>query len=125
MSRRPDGQGELVVEKAGDVWVLILRGEHDLATAGTLNDELDAIYAHGSKVLLDLSQLEFLDSTILGKLVRGATRATEAAEHGFAIAAPPESQARRILRLVALDRQLPVYDSTSEALAALTQSDDA
>jgi len=111
--------GELLVERTGDVWVLTLRGEHDVGTAGTLGDTLEAIYAHGSKVVIDLTQATFIDSTVIGQLVRGELISEHDGRHAFAIAAPTGDHPRRILQLVALDRRLPVYESRAEALAAV------
>jgi anti-anti-sigma factor len=114
-----EDRAELIVERTGDVWVLTLRGEHDVANAGTLGDELEAIYGHGSKVVIDLAEATFIDSTVMGQLVRGELISEHADQHAFAIVAPTGGHPRHILGLVALDHQLPVYESRAEALAAV------
>ena len=114
-----DGRGELIVERTQGVWLLTLRGEHDLTTSETLGEELEAIFAHGSRVVIDLSETTFIDSMIMSRLVRGWLLAQDDASHALAIVAPPETAVRRLLRLVALDRQLPVYSSRAAAIRAV------
>src|SRR5437764_4365231 len=46
--------GELLVEKTETAWILGLRGEWDMANDGTLTAELEAVFAHGTKVIVDL-----------------------------------------------------------------------
>jgi stage II sporulation protein AA (anti-sigma F factor antagonist) len=111
--------GELVVEKTETVWVLALEGEHDLSTSQTLRAELEAVYAHGTKVAVDLSEATFLDSSILQALYDGLRMAQEKAEDGLAVVAPPGSCAERILQLVGFDQVLPVYASLAVATDTL------
>jgi anti-anti-sigma factor len=49
---------------------LALNGELDLATAPALRDRLDQSRAHGRDVRLDLSKLEFVDSSGMNVLVQ-------------------------------------------------------
>jgi anti-anti-sigma factor len=111
--------GELVVEKTERAWVLRLRGEHDLSTAATLQAEIDAVFAHGTKVVIDLSEADFIDSAIIGSLVNGQRQAATDADDGFAIVAPENSFSLRLLRLVGYEQRLEVYGTVEQAMAAL------
>jgi anti-sigma B factor antagonist len=72
--------GELVVssERRADVLILSLRGELDLATSALLERELDAAEAaRPARLVVDLSGLEFIDSSGLNALVRARERASQ------------------------------------------------
>jgi len=62
--------GELIVEKPPAAWLLRLRGEHDLATADTLDAQLEAVFLHGTNVVVDLSDAVFIDSSTVGAIFR-------------------------------------------------------
>src|SRR5580700_11687582 len=71
---------DLKTEDGGGTLVFKLRGSLDLATAPTVRAALSEATEKGShNLIVDLTQLEFLDSTGLGVLI-GAHR--RAAEHG-------------------------------------------
>jgi anti-anti-sigma factor len=88
---REISNGTLAVQVAqsGARCVLCLRGELDLANAGTAETELEAVMAGGTAVVIDMRGLEFIDSTGIAMLVRaiqadgGAGRLTFVpSEHG-------------------------------------------
>jgi stage II sporulation protein AA (anti-sigma F factor antagonist) len=114
-----EGRDELALELVDGVWLLRLRGEHDLVNAGDLEAEIEAVFAQGSKVLVDLSEATFIDSTVLNVLVRGARLADANAEHSFAVCAPAGRDPRRVLDLVAIDQVIPVFDDRDAAFRAL------
>jgi anti-anti-sigma factor len=71
--------GQLVIdaERHDDQVVLSLSGELDLASAPILQQELEDISSTGvSRVLIDLGNLGFIDSTGLQALVRAQDRLT-------------------------------------------------
>jgi anti-anti-sigma factor len=109
----------LVVEKLENTWILGLRGEHDLATCQTLEAELEAVFAHGTKVVIDLNDSTFIDSSIIGCIYRGYEAAHEKAEDALVVVAPPGSMPRRLLATVKLDTVIPTYDDMDAALNAL------
>jgi anti-sigma B factor antagonist len=69
------------------------------------------------RIVADLSAVSFMDSTILGLLVR-AVREVDA-RGGQIRVVLPRGTARRIFELTTLDRVLPVSDSRADALAEL------
>lgn len=65
-----DGTLSVHTSTEGDTCVVALRGELDLANAATAESALQEALASGqSQVLVDLSQLEFIDSTGIALLV--------------------------------------------------------
>src|SRR4051812_25379338 len=60
-------------EAAPRTWRVELHGSIDLETAPALSEELEELASHGAKlVIVDLSDVEFLDSSGLRALVHGA-----------------------------------------------------
>jgi hypothetical protein len=58
--------GTVTVDHLGEErWVLGLSGEHDVSTAAHLPETLEAIFAQGTSVVIDLSAVTFIDSSIL------------------------------------------------------------
>jgi anti-sigma B factor antagonist len=111
--------GEVVVEQDQGAWVVTLRGEHDLSTEPSLGDALKQAFGGGSKVVVDLSQAEFIDSTVLRALAYGQQEAEEHAEHEIAIVAPSGAFARRLLQLTGIDNLIRVFETRADALAAI------
>jgi anti-anti-sigma factor len=66
-------------ERRGDAAVVVPTGELDLATAPALEDALGRAFEDGSgRVVLDLRELEFIDSSGLRTLLTARRRAEEA-----------------------------------------------
>jgi anti-sigma B factor antagonist len=101
------------------IGVLTLRGEHDLSTAPVLQREIDGIYDRGSTLVVDLTHIEFVDSSILNVLVRGCERAARS-QHRFALVCPADSLGSRILDLVIGDR-VPRFETREAALTTLAE----
>jgi anti-anti-sigma factor len=66
-------------------------------------------------VVVDLSEVEFIDSTALGVLIEARTRIDN--RQAFLLAAPG-LETRRALEISGLDRHFSVHDSVSDALLA-------
>jgi anti-sigma B factor antagonist len=106
----------LSVEQQGDACVVKLAGELDLYSAPKVRDALaDACKNGAARVIVDLSEVEFVDSTALGVLVEARTKLDN--RRAFLLAAPG-LEARRALEISGLDRHFSVHDSVSEALLA-------
>src|SRR3954471_358934 len=84
---------------AEHVWVVMLRGEHDLATAEEVRGAIDEVFAQGSRVVFDLSDACFIDSTVLATVVEAYRHAQQEPNDEFVVVAPPGSPARRLLDL--------------------------
>jgi len=103
------------VRSKNSATVIEVSGELDLASAPVLQQELER--AEGSDaelVVLDLRELEFIDSTGLGLLVK-AHRWSEDAGRRFAVV-KGSSQVQRLLELAGLGERLTLIDSPEELL---------
>jgi anti-anti-sigma factor len=68
-----------------------------------------------SRIVVDLSEVEFMDSTALGVLIEARTKLPN--RKAFLLAAPGLGT-QRALHISGLDRHFTVYESVDEALAA-------
>jgi anti-sigma B factor antagonist len=103
-------------ELVGDACVVRLGGELDLYNANEVRHALKTACADSpSRVVVDLSEVEFLDSTALGVLIEARTMLKN--RRAFMLASPG-LESRRALKISGLDRHFSVHDSVPEALAA-------
>jgi anti-sigma B factor antagonist len=106
----------LGVERRGDAYVVKLGGELDLYNAQQVREALaEAASDSPQRVVVDLGEVEFIDSTALGVLIEARTRLNN--RRAFLLAAPG-LETRRALEISGLDRHFSVHDSVSEALLA-------
>jgi anti-sigma B factor antagonist len=102
----------------GDVTVVALRGELDLALCVKLAPELNAaLHSPARAIVIDLEAVSLVDSSGLALLLNTFRRLDRAGRQ-FAIACPMGSQ-RRAFELTALDRELPMHETRRDALAAV------
>ena len=93
--------------------VLRVEGDLDMATAPTLEDELaDAGFA--KRLVLDLSQCTFLDSSAVRVLVSSG-RDSEAAGGSLALVVT-DPGILRVLEISGIDTMIPVHDNLDAAL---------
>ena len=83
------------VAREGDATVIHVTGEIDLATCERLRDAIEPHLGPAQTIVLDLSEVAFMDSSCLGVLVRARGRLT--ADGGSLVLRNPSSAARRLL----------------------------
>lgn len=100
----------------GQAYVLAVSGELDLAAASSLEGELNQALESGSQVIvIDLQNLEFIDSTGLSVLVRAHQRAQESnLQLGLV---NPGAQVERLLSLTGLAERLALQQSAQDQLS--------
>jgi anti-sigma B factor antagonist len=125
--RRPVARGQddgaslrkdpvLDVEDLDGGCLVRLGGELDLYNAQFVRKTLFDVCETGpERLVVDLSQVEFMDSTALGVLIEARSRLPN--RRAFFLAAPG-LETRRALEISGLDRHFAVYDTVPEALAA-------
>ena len=96
--------------------VLAMSGELDLASAPTLEEELEQIVSNPdtSTVILDLRQLEFMDSTGLSALIKAHQRAQEAGQRFGVVRGG--AQVQRLLDLTGIGERITLVDAPEELL---------
>jgi anti-sigma B factor antagonist len=108
MSFDPGGFSISTAERDGRTVVLI-RGELDLATAPDLEKVVHEHLDAGGEVVVDLRELQFMDSSGLRVLVRA--HAAVGGEKRFLIVRPPPGgPIAKILAIAGVESQLDVVD---------------
>jgi anti-sigma B factor antagonist len=101
------------VDRRDGAIVVRLVGELDLYNADTLRAALfDAAAETPERLVVDLADVRFIDSTALGVLVETRSRV-----EAFLLAAPA-LETRRALQVSGLDRHFAVHGTVEDALAA-------
>ncbi len=113
----PEHQDDLSihVHVAGDMQIFELTGSLDIATSPTVRAALTSASERGDhRLIVDLTRIEFLDSTGLGALIGAQRRAKEFGGDVRLIA--KEGQILRLLRITGLLRVFSVYPTLEDAV---------
>jgi anti-sigma B factor antagonist len=107
----------------GTQHVFVLSGSFDVATAPTVRAVLlEAARADQHRLIVDLTHVEFLDSTGLGALIGCNKRAQEAG--GSVSLVVNEGQILRLLRITGLLGVIAVYPTLDAALTGEERLND-
>ena len=101
---------------AGPVPVVQVRGDLDISTAARLCATLKTVGR--SRVAIDLTDVDFCDSTGLRALLGAAS---EVRAHGgrFAIVCPPSGDVARLLEVVGAGEWVAIHADPASGMAAL------
>ena len=101
----------------GDVLVLAVKGELDMSTVPGLRVALtDAIERGVSRLVVDLSDVTFVDSVSVAALVT-TSRRIGAGDGRFALVVQRESYGMLIFEAGGIDAVMPLFETRDEALA--------
>ena len=105
-----------------DRHVVAVRGEIDLFTAPELKQKLtDAIEGGKSRIVVDLTDTSFLDSTALGVLI-GAVKRLRSRDGALVIVNVDQNIAKTF-EITGLDQIFTIRSSRDDALAALDEEE--
>jgi anti-anti-sigma factor len=108
------GEAEVTVEALPNGGVVVqVEGDLDMATSSRLTEALERADA-GDRIIVDLSECTFLDSSAVRVLVAGARTAQTAGGDMALVARDPGI--RRVLEIAAIDELLPVHETREAAL---------
>ena len=97
--------------------VVHVTGEIDIFATGGLRRQLEELIAQGrTDIVVDLSDVAFIDSTGLGVLV-GALKRLRAASGTFSLVCSKEPLLK-IFRITALDQVFPIFPTVEAATSA-------
>ena len=103
---------EVTTQDSGGQVTISLKGELDLSSVGKVQEELRRVEAEGPSVLvLDLSNLTFLDSTGLRTVVTADERARENGRRLLVVRGPDAVQ--RVFAITRLEERLEMVDDAS------------
>jgi anti-anti-sigma factor len=100
--------------------VVTLVGEHDAYSAERLESEFSVLLDEGRRIVVDLRDTAFIDSTTLSVLL-GARLRAEKLSLGFALLLPDRhyTQVHQILDLTGLGAAFAIFGELDAALAAV------
>jgi anti-anti-sigma factor len=111
---------ELDIEEQGEIVVARVTGELDIAGASATGDRLgDAVPTSARALVVDFSELEFIDSSGVAMLFSLARRLGNRRQE-LRVVAPGGEPVYRVLEIVEFERAAPVYDTLEEALNGLS-----
>jgi len=100
-------------EQNEGVFVILVEGELDMNTAAELERQLEApLAAPGSRLLIDLSRCEFIDSTGIALIVRS----WQALDGRFSLCGVG-NQVKRVLEVTGLESTIPTHQSRDDAIS--------
>ncbi|HEX8974892.1 MAG TPA: STAS domain-containing protein [Solirubrobacteraceae bacterium] len=101
------------VRTEGRAAIVVVRGELDLATSPELEESLRRIWDAGNEQLvIDLRELEFMDSTGLSIIVKAHQRLSEEGRRLSLVRG--SQQVQRLLDLTGVSERLELIDSPEE-----------
>ena len=107
----------LSTREVGGRTVVAVGGEIDVYTAPKLRDKITELVGQGSyHLVVDMQQVEFLDSTGLGVLVGGLKKVR--AHSGSLQLVCNQDRLLKIFRITGLAKVFVIHETADEALAA-------
>jgi anti-sigma B factor antagonist len=107
--------GVSVTTESDQTAVVSLTGEHDLASSGRVREALEAA-GKSPLTVLDLTAVEFVDSSILGVVVSAHREAEESGRRlVVVVGTEPSTSVRRILDLTGLSGILEITETRDHA----------
>jgi anti-anti-sigma factor len=88
--------------------VIQLAGELDVTTSSELRDVLDRVDVAVARIVLDLEELSFVDSTGIGCLFKLERRAADTG--GMVVVRRPQPQIHRVMEMTQLNRLIAIVD---------------
>ncbi len=96
--------------------VVAVTGELDVTSSQRFSDCLAEAGTHSNRVVLDMSKVDFMDTTALAVIVGAWRRQIE--EGGLFLLAGARYRYTKALWITGLADRMPMYDSVQAALAA-------
>ena len=112
---------EISLSTHGSIESIIVTGDIDLSNVKELDNALRrGLSDTTASCLLDLSEITFMDSSVVHTLIRWSKEAQVSAREGLAImVGDADTAATHVLSVVGLMKRLPVFASRDAAIAAL------
>ena len=108
---------ELAERKSGEIEVIELKGRLDAVSAKTLKDKVQFLVDEQRvKLVLDMGDIDFVDSTGLGVLVAALRSANK--KGGDVKIAALQNKIRSIFELTRLHRVFEIFDVAETAIAS-------
>ncbi|SRR6266511_265505 len=108
---------QAAIEQVGDVAIVVLPGASlDAGNAKEFKQEMTPVLGANAKVVFDLSELQFVDSSGLGALL-SCLRQLNAAGGGLKLCGMAKS-VRSLFELVRMERIFDIVETKADAISA-------
>ncbi|MGE5379831.1 MAG: anti-sigma factor antagonist [Methylocystaceae bacterium] len=99
-----------------DILIVKLSGDIDISVADGLRAQIDGEYMQQGvhHLLLDLSEVEFMDSTGLGLILGRYKKVTAAGGHTYIVR--PRARVKQLLEMSGVSNLIPVYTSLRQVI---------
>ena len=111
-----DTSFELRLSEVATTAIVAAIGEIDMATAPEVAEAIGSLHAGVRRLVIDLSDVTFLDSSALNMLVH-CKRDLARREVAFRIVSPTDKAVGRVLEITRLTGPLNVVESLDDAIA--------
>ena len=109
---------QINVRRLGDIAVIGLNGEVDAYTCSRLREAMiEAIEDGGANLVVNMKEVEYIDSSGLGTLVGGLKRVSE--RQGAITIVCTNPQIRKVFDITGLVKVFPIYNSEEDAVRAV------
>jgi anti-sigma B factor antagonist len=104
---------QIATTPGSDRYVITVSGEVDLATSPELDTAIiAAIESEAASVVIDLTDVSFMDSSGLGVIVRGLKRCREADKDLDLVIT--NERVLKVFGITGLDQVMPIHDSIED-----------
>jgi anti-sigma B factor antagonist len=104
---------QIATTPGSDRYVITVSGEVDLASSPDLDTSIIAAIASGAaSVVIDLTDVSFMDSSGLGVIVRGLKRCREADKDLDLVIT--NERVLKVFGITGLDQVIPIHDSIED-----------
>ena len=108
---------------ASELPVIELEGEVDVYTAPQLKQQMISMLESGSRdLVVNLTKVDYLDSTALGVLIGGLKRMREM--DGNMVLVCPSPRIRRVFEITGLDKIFDIFNTEEEALESMGKENE-
>jgi anti-sigma B factor antagonist len=113
---------EVRYEREDETLVAMLTGEVDMSNAATVRQQIaESVTPDDDALIVDLSELSFIDSAGLHSIIELGTVLDERRQH-LLLCLPPGSTIRRAIEIIGLPQAVSVYSDRGEAMEAVRAS---
>jgi anti-anti-sigma factor len=114
--------GEVRFEREGKTVVAVLTGEVDMSNAASIRLQIaEAVTPDDDALLIDLSELSFIDSAGLHTLIELSTVVKERRQQ-LLLCVPHGTTIERAIEIIGLPSAIPVHSDRAEAVEAARTS---
>jgi ABC-type transporter Mla MlaB component len=124
---RPYASEDTIIRcDGGGTWLIVLHGEHDLATIPLLDEQTRHVWPQCTIAVIDLSEVTFIDSSLVHWLLR--VEGVLEAAHGFTLSivtGPPGGVAGKLFDRLHISNVLACYETRRDAFMQAVAGADA